>query len=122
MVSCNSTFSHHNPSLIHLSIVCPTTPMTGMGGGGVGIRQQGQCNSPTPWAALDCNLPINLQPIDRGLIGDYTSFFISLKVQSPLYWGVILEQSCNISPPIAPPMPVMGVVGHTIDSCINSQQ
>ncbi len=47
---------------MQLSIVCPTTPMTGMGGGRVGIRQLGKCNCPTPWAVIESNPPINLPP------------------------------------------------------------
>ncbi len=53
--------------IMQLSIVCPTTPMTGMGGGRVGIRQLGKCNCPTPWAVIviESNPPINLPPSSK---------------------------------------------------------
>ncbi len=52
-------------AIMQLSIVCPTTPMTGMGGGGVGIRQLGKCNCPTPWAVIESNPPINIPPSSK---------------------------------------------------------
>jgi hypothetical protein len=81
-------------TLLQLSIACPTNPPNGKGWG---IRQGGESNSPTPWAAVDHNFP--------------TGYGVYNSSKS----GMNCLQGTDISLPIAPPLPVMG---QTIDSCI----
>ena len=100
---------------MHLSIVCPTSPCMGIGVAKGGVDYVVYFN-PTLWGYTEGSIPHFRRGSQAGIWWDLTFFCRYFQHQLPHPLGVFSKSNPLYSPTS---LPVQGVVGHTIDRCIN---